>query len=779
MKRLLTLLLVGLGGLLCIAPLWADIPQVETMAVGQIDPAQSKAHLLVERLDATRTQVRLDGPEIQTAEHWVDYRRLQSFTIAGEALLPSEDRPVLPQVSRFYQIPNQGSVHVELGTLEYDVVENIDALPLMLESPAFQQVTRDAAVYNKDAWYPEQIAVLSEPAIFRELRVVQLVLYPVQVNPVTHQARIYRNLEAEIVATNEPGENELLNEGPITGSYIPMYRHMVANLDETLLATATVTPGTYLIICTQNAQMRPFVNSLAEWKTRKGYRVVVDARDDWSSTTMKAAIQGAYDAYNPKVEFVCLMGDPSATGFGVPTDGSSYDHSYALVDGDDEIEDIGVGRLSGTGDAQMAVINAKILGYERDPYMADTTWFHKGFFYAGIANSIASNWTLMQWASQQFRSWTGVTNNTVQWVDGDVSEPLVQQQFNGGISYFFWRGSWLSQMTTSLASSTSPGWRLPICLCVTCGANEFVSGLGIAESYLVAGSVNNPQGGVASVGTTTSGTHAPQNITFAGGLIFAIANQAIEHLGHALSAGKTWLVLTYGMSNTYTQNFSRWNNLMGDPGLSLWTDVPKVLNVVHPAALDVGARRVAVSVTRAADNEPVADALVVLWKHYPDSTWERGLTDSEGQIVLPVNVRAAGDMYLTITKRNHKPYLATLPCTVAATPTPMLCTYSVDDNNIGGTSGNANGALNPGEVIDLPIWVRNFGSGAPAMNVSATLSTDNPHVTVLPGASIYGGLAAGDSAASSPPFRIHVLPQMQNQEAALFTLTVACASGVT
>ena len=188
MKRLL-LLLTGLTLMVGTVPLWAQA----------IDPAASQAHLQVERLATSRTAIRLDGPEITQGEAWVDYRRLTSFAIAGETPLPAEGRPTVPQVSRFYQIPDRGTPHLELGALDYDVVENIDALPYLPEAPAFQQIVRDAAVYQKDAWYPAEVAALSEPALFRDLRVVQLTLYPVQVNPVTHQARVYRTIEAEPV----------------------------------------------------------------------------------------------------------------------------------------------------------------------------------------------------------------------------------------------------------------------------------------------------------------------------------------------------------------------------------------------------------------------------------------------------------------------------------------------------------------------------------------------------------------------------------------------------
>ena len=68
-----------------------------------------------------------------------------------------------------------------------------------------------------------------------------------------------------------------------------------------------------------------------------------------------------------------------------------------------------------------------------------------------------------------------------------------------------------------------------------------------------------------------------------------------------------------------------------------------------------------VDVRRSADNAPVADALVVLWKRGADSTWVRGMTDAQGNVTLPVNIRESGELLVTVTKQNHQPYLGRFP----------------------------------------------------------------------------------------------------------------------
>ncbi len=721
------------------------------------------------------TTISLDAPEVVIQEHFIDFQSYSSFAMPGEPVIFEEGSPTVPQISRYYRIPNTGGVDLVVTNAEFELMEDVDPMPYLSEGNSFDNVIQDASVYTQDAWYPAEIATASMPMIMRDFRVVMVTLHPVQVNPVTRQARIYHNLTVDLVGNASPSENELLNPGRPTGSWVPLYESVIANLDEDALLDATERPGSYLIIAKSDAQMLPWVDSLATWKKRRGYDVIIDARPNWSNTTMVSRIQELYATSDPKLEFVCLMGDPSA-GFGVPTgSGDSYDHPFALGNSSDDLEDIGVGRLTGSNSSEMAIINAKIMAYERTPNMSDTLWYRKAFLYAGVGNNIASNYTLMQWTSMQFQLNTDVDNNTVSWCNPSTDPNLIRTQLEGGVGYFFWRGSWLSQMPNTVANTCNSGTRLPVVMCVTCGANEFVGGLGIAESYLLAGAgPTTLRGGVCAIGTSTSGTHAPPNGTFAGGLLYAITTQLIEHVGHALNAAKVWLPLSFGVGSQEAQSFTRWNNLMGEPSLSMWTRVPTVMTVSHPQQVSVGAHHMALDILESGTNLPIQDALVVLWKG--TETYSRELTDATGHVNLPIDIRTSGDLLLTITKRNHVPYLATIPCN-PLTQYVSLSSYAIDDDNAGGTSGNSNGIVNPGEIIDLPMYFKNFGTAEQATGISAVMTSHSSQVTVVQGSANYANIAPGDSALPSPSFRVSVAPGFQDDAAALLTVAISSSSG--
>ncbi|HEY3296555.1 MAG TPA: C25 family cysteine peptidase [bacterium] len=740
-------------------------------------PGQGVA-LDISRTSPAHTSISMRSPNVAVTTVAVNGANHQVFSIEGETYLPVEGAPAVPQISRFYRIPNTGGADLVISEADFDVLDNIDPVAYAVDPEASTHLVRDGALYTEDGWYPAHVATMSEPMIMRDFRVVTVAIYPVQVNPVTRQARIYRNISVDVVANDQPGINELTNPRRPSGAWASMYRTYISNLDETALDDVTTAPGTYMIFTNNNATYRPWADSLAEWKTRCGYKVSLQAQASWTATQVMNAIQSVYQSSsNPPLEYVALIGSWNAgvVPTGPYTRDYNSDHAYACLSGNDQLEDIGVGRLSGNSSVDMAQLNAKIMSYERNPRMvdgqgqADTLWFHKAFLAACTINSSATNYTLMQWAASQFRQNTGITNPEAYQLSGCPDVATCVNRIQQGTGIFAWRGT--LEEDIGQAGQAVPNWRFPISMNITCDAATSSQALICPNSS----TPTNPKGCVTAFGTMGIQTHYPQNITVAGGWLFNIASLGVEHIGDVCAGAKAQLYLS---SQLDAAGFTEWNNLFGDPALSIWTDVPKVLSVTCPTALNVGARRVEVQVNRAGDDAPVADATVCLWKRGSDSTWAVGTTDATGHVVLPVAVNAPGTMSLTVTKRNHKPYLIDIPCNTVDCM-PMSSSYTIDDDNSGGTHGNTDGAMNPGETIDLPIYVKNFGTVVTATGVSATLTSSNPRVTVVNGTASYADIAPGDSALGAQAFRIQVSQAMQDQETVQLTLTITSSSGQT
>ena len=126
------------------------------------------------------------------------------------------------QVGYLEPAPQQRDIDADLSNLaEVDI--NIDALALLDEA--------DAAIYERDAFYPAELFSLSEPAYLRDLRVVSLTLFPLRYNPATGTAVLMTELTVTI---HFQGSSMAVN-GPLTGSddsYLQGFAGSILNFEQ-------------------------------------------------------------------------------------------------------------------------------------------------------------------------------------------------------------------------------------------------------------------------------------------------------------------------------------------------------------------------------------------------------------------------------------------------------------------------------------------------------------------------------------------------------------------
>ena len=308
----------------------------------------------------------------------------------------------------------------------------------------------------------------------------------------------------------------------------------------------------------------------------------------------------------------------------------------------------------------------------------------------------------------------------------------------------------------------SNGWMMPFVFVITCGTGNFAGETGLSESWVRYGSIYNGGGAVVCVGAATSGTHTRFNNIIAGGIGHGFFVTDGTEAGLALVEAKFQLYRSYYPHNSSdVENFSRWNNLMGDPGLKIWTGSPLEFDATHPVGIPLGANRVPVLV-HDETGEPVEGALVCLMKG--EETWTRAITDASGYLEMPVDLVTEGDLWLTVSKMNYLTFMADIPVSqedfwVASTG------VEIDDDDIGGTSGNDDGELNPGETVDLMITAKNYGNSIIASDVWGTLfSHDNAIAQVLFSEQPFPDIFPGEEVQSQGSFRVSISPCAQDQD---------------
>ena len=172
----------------------------------------------------------------------------------------------------------------------------------------------------------------------------------------------------------------------------------------------------------------------------------------------------------------------------------------------------------------------------------------------------------------------------------------------------------MSGFSTSNVDNASSGWKLSFATILTCGTGSFAEDqTSMSEKFFRAGSVTNPRGGVAAIGTATWNTHTLFNNIVDMGIYDGILADDVETAGAALASGKLALYNTYpGDPYDWVSAFTQWNNLMGDAATHLWSATPEVISVSHNSFISYGTNYLDIEVTDSREN-PIENAQK--WKY--------------------------------------------------------------------------------------------------------------------------------------------------------------------
>jgi hypothetical protein len=176
-------------------------------------------------------------------------------------------------------------------------------------------------------------------------------------------------------------------------------------------------------------------------------------------------------------------------------------------------------------------------------------------------------------------------------------------------------------------------------------------------------------GAVAAIGSTRL-SYIASNAELIQGLIDAIwpdydvttASGGLYKLGQILMYGKAYVANKHGYNTSFTNTTYNLYHLFGDPEMDMWTGEPQELHVRHPVKIGAqGLQSFMVNVTDSNTGLPVNHAKVCLQKDPQIHTVS--YTDPYGLAYFDVNSNTCGDMNITVTKHNYRPYLGEIELT--------------------------------------------------------------------------------------------------------------------
>uniref|UniRef100_A0A7C4XFJ8 T9SS type A sorting domain-containing protein n=1 Tax=candidate division WOR-3 bacterium TaxID=2052148 RepID=A0A7C4XFJ8_UNCW3 len=529
-----------------------------------------------------------------------------------------------------------------------------------------------------------------------------------------------------------------------------MKKVIISFLGLFLILSAQETGARYLIITHNNFYNH--ILPLARWKHKKGMRTKVVTLSETGSTAsqIRNYIVNAYNNWLIKPEYILFVGAPNLIPFPSVL-GWNSDNYYTNMDGD-LYNEILSGRLTVHDTIETKTVVNKILAYERTPNTTDSLWFKRACL---IAN-------------EDYGIYPPQGNDTVYWNDVRYAKNLmlangynlidtlscglgnnasnVYNSINNGRGFLMYRGSgfgnWYLPFECYPQYYTNNGTRLPIVLSFTCctiGTGSTPAG---AEMWFLCGTPTNLKGGAGYFATTTVGGGF---ITFlrsavSRGFFDAIFVDGKRTFGEACEGGRIRVYSMYPYSGGDEEYVGF--TTIGDPEMNIWTATPCSLSVTHPQVIPCGSANFTVNVRRAISATPISGALVCITAKQDTNIYCLDTTDANGDAYFSINPLFVNDtIYVTVTGRNLKPYEGSMQVLYSGMPYVVYLKSFIDDS----PSGNNNHLINPGETINLPLWVRNWGDSI-ARSVIGILRSNDQYITVFDSTKSFGDISGHDSA---------------------------------
>ena len=546
--------------------------------------------------------------------------RTVSTVEAGEPNLPMIAVPVMVGDHQHYNIRVIESQYtdflMEVAPSKGDFSRQID--------PATVPYTYGEA-YSTDAFFPAENVGLYEPYILRDFRGQNMVVYPFAYNPMTKTLRVYHNMTVEMFADRQQGENILdrrSNEVKMDPEFGELYSNHFINYNEGLSKYTPVSEtGELLIICHDAFMdaMEPFV----AWKKQIGRptTIVGTSTSGATSDALQTYIQGQY-ADNPNISHILLVGDNAQVQSYYTMKGNKYgrtDNIYGQLVGNDNYNDVIVGRFSAETAAHVTTQVNKVIHYERDINATDT-WLSVG---QGVSKNEGAGSGHYGEADYQHidNIRTDLLNYGYSTVHRDyqsvsgvtASANTISQHINDGVSIINYcnhgnETSWgVFNYSNSHVNALTNDNKLPFVWSVAClnGKLDYSTPC-FAEAWLRA--TNNSNGNpTGAIGGMFSYILQPWQPPMYGQdemvdiLVESYTNNIKRTFGGISFDGILKILDQYGQNNgDGLATYAFWL-LFGDPTLMVRTATPTDMNVTHAASMSTTATSFTVNATNGDD----------------------------------------------------------------------------------------------------------------------------------------------------------------------------------
>jgi len=719
-------------------------------------------------------------PQIDLTTVELGGARYVSVGLDGAAMAGDIGAPALPVYRRLVEVPFGAEVDVRARV--ENVYERTLGLPLApMQAPVpksgpVPSFARDAKAYAADAFLPEPGARLADVVEVRGHRIAVIDILPASYNPVENALRVAQvSVDVRWTGADWSRTNRM-NRRYASPAFAGRLDGVVLNTERFASDAPPALPIGYLVIVPDAWQQN--VQPLADWRRRRGFNVFVRNLTEvggGSAAAVKAYIQNAYDNWPIPPSFVLLVGDVDRIGYftGGGQGNPPTDLNFSCVEGADYLPDIDLSRASVASAAQLDTLVSNIIRYEQDGWTNGTSWLKKAYF---IASADGGNHQVAErthaYVMRKLRP-MGVECDSM-WLYYGSGTPVVTA-INDGRAWVTYSGhgsenSWAEPTPTfdvAAVHALTNTDMIPFVQTYACLTGNFAS-TSYPECFSESWIRDGRRGAIANLASSVT-SYWTEDDTLERRVFDCMFDSSATWIMAACNRAKLIYFQQMGANST-TQRYLEMYNLMGDGAIDVNSQEPRQLSVTHPPVIPLGAYPLHVVVN--SDKTPVQNALVCAAARNDTAVHVAGYTDASGEVTLSIVTTSPDSIYVTVTGHNLAPYLGAALALPSSGPYVMYLRHVVDDS----AGGNRDHIINPGETINLPTWLKNWGN-VQAQNVRAWLRASDPNVTLLDTMKQFGDIPAGDSAfTGASGFRFSVAQACTNGYALRFTVVTRDAN---
>ena len=619
--------------------------------------------------------------------------------------------PELPMITKTIEIPICGNLHVtatagRIRTLtaeEAGIRHTIwPTQPQYDKSYAGDRpFQKDEATYATDADYKMPLVSVVKAGIARDVNMANVIIYPVQVNPVTNTVTIYDDITVTVTYDNvdmaATREMKAKYASPAFSRSADLINRVEGGLSRDALSTR---PVKMLIVA--NDMFNGMLDDFANWKRRKGFIVEIayTSTTGTTNTAIKNYIATQFTnatADNPAPTYVLLVGDvdqlPTHDG---QTDSHKTDLYYFTQVGNDNVPDCYYGRFSAQTTAQLTPQIDKTLKYEQLS-LPDLTYLDRCVLVAGNDNSQSGDFgyshgnPTIHYFADNLAPEFFTTIDTYYNPHASSDDATIRTKISNGTGFANYTAhcsaagwadpSFTTTHVPSMTNTNKYGFMIGNC----CQSNTFAENECFGEALLrlankgavgyVGGSNNtlwhhDYYWAIGARGTLSTNCSNCNNVTYDANNLGAYDCMCHTHgetfpdwyvtQGSVVRAGNMAVQDVYGASDNYVKYYWEIYHLMGDPSVMPWLGQPANMTILVDNVAPVSNTIEVLDGTTTFTVSTGAPYSYVALTHNLDLITAT-LTDANGNCTLTFPALAAGETYeLAASAQNYRTTFTTI-----------------------------------------------------------------------------------------------------------------------